>query len=237
MYSCPSLATKTRRPLLNCVLSTRSYHSADCNTDRSSVGSLVGSKVRLQLISTHRSKQKGRLQPAYSSTQLGQQSQTCASTSPTPFKSPSATAPHQVLKKMTPHPCRHLQLGHGHLWQEREVDPRLVWGCHCRTRASDSSQAGSTAQLPEGAFCIQEIQQRCPTDRSLPRQGPLAESLSEHPTICWLGEYPHHVRSLEDSFPPKYHAYLTFKVSCRRYHPRPGQTDEEMGRTLPTALL
>ena len=56
MYSCPSLATKTRRPLLNCVLSTRSYHSADCNTDRSLVGSLVGSKVRLQLISTHRSK-------------------------------------------------------------------------------------------------------------------------------------------------------------------------------------
>ena len=123
MYSCPSLATKTRRPLLNCVLSTRSYHTADCNTDRS----LVGSKVRLQLISTHRSKQKGRLQPAYSSTQLGQQSQTCASTSPTPFKSPSATAPHQVLKKMAPHPCRHLQLGHGQLWQEREVDPIAGW--------------------------------------------------------------------------------------------------------------
>ena len=165
MHSCPSLATKTRRPLLNCVLNTRSYHSADCNTDRSLVGSLVGSKVRLQLISTHRSKQKGRLQPAYSSTQLGQQSQTCASTSPTPFKSPSATTPHQVLKKMAPHPCRHLQLGHGQLWQEREVDPRLVWSCHCRTRASDSSQAGCTAQLPEGAFCIQESQQRCPTDR------------------------------------------------------------------------
>ena len=33
------------------------------------------------------------------STQLGQQSQTCASASPTPLKRPSGTAPHQVLKK------------------------------------------------------------------------------------------------------------------------------------------
>lgn len=47
----------TRRPSLNCVLITRSYHSADSDTDHS----LVGSKVRLQPKRIHRSKQKGRL--------------------------------------------------------------------------------------------------------------------------------------------------------------------------------
>ncbi|XP_076056371.1 uncharacterized protein LOC143034323 [Oratosquilla oratoria] len=45
----------TRRPSLNCVLTTRSYHSADCDTDHS----LVGCKVRLQPKQIHRSKQKG----------------------------------------------------------------------------------------------------------------------------------------------------------------------------------
>ncbi len=45
-----------RRPLLNCVLTTRSYHSADCDTDHS----LVGSKVRLYPKQIHNSKQKGR---------------------------------------------------------------------------------------------------------------------------------------------------------------------------------
>ncbi|XP_062614292.1 uncharacterized protein LOC134276017 [Saccostrea cucullata] len=44
------------RRSLNCVLTTRSYHSADCDTDHS----LVGSKVRLQPKRIHRSKQKGR---------------------------------------------------------------------------------------------------------------------------------------------------------------------------------
>ena len=46
----------TRRAMLNCVLVTRSYHSADCDTDHS----LVVSKVRLQCKQIHRSKQKGR---------------------------------------------------------------------------------------------------------------------------------------------------------------------------------
>ena len=45
----------TRRPSLNCVLSTRSFHSADCDTDHS----LVGSKVRLQPKRIHHSKHKG----------------------------------------------------------------------------------------------------------------------------------------------------------------------------------
>ena len=46
----------TRRPLLNSVLSTRSYHSADCDTDHS----MVASKVRLQPKRIHHSKHKGR---------------------------------------------------------------------------------------------------------------------------------------------------------------------------------
>ncbi|XP_019625432.1 PREDICTED: uncharacterized protein LOC109470795 [Branchiostoma belcheri] len=46
----------TRRLSLNSVLSPRSYHSADCDTDHS----LVGSKVRLQPRRIYRSKQKGR---------------------------------------------------------------------------------------------------------------------------------------------------------------------------------
>ncbi|KAI8512329.1 hypothetical protein Bbelb_089680 [Branchiostoma belcheri] len=46
----------TRRLSLNSVLTTRSYHSADCDTDHS----LVGSKVRLQPRRIYRSKQKGR---------------------------------------------------------------------------------------------------------------------------------------------------------------------------------
>lgn len=46
----------TRRPLLNSVLSTRSYHSADCDTDHS----MVASKVRLRPKRIHHSKHKGR---------------------------------------------------------------------------------------------------------------------------------------------------------------------------------
>ena len=46
----------TRRPLLNCVPVTRSYHSADCDTDHL----LVANKVRLQSKRIHLSKQKGR---------------------------------------------------------------------------------------------------------------------------------------------------------------------------------
>ena len=166
MYSCPSLATKTRRPLLNCVLMYPQLPQCWLQHRPLFGGQFGGQQGTPSLISTHRSKQKGRLQPAYSSTQLGQQSQNCASTSPTPFKSPSATAPHQVLKKMAPHPCRHLQLGHGQLWQEREVDPRLVWSYHCRTRASDSSHfwqhcsttrgsllhSGKPATMPNGSL-------------------------------------------------------------------------------------
>ncbi|XP_037791339.1 uncharacterized protein LOC119586676 [Penaeus monodon] len=45
-----------RKASLNCVLTTRSYHSADCDTDHS----MVGSKIRLQPKRIHRSKQKGR---------------------------------------------------------------------------------------------------------------------------------------------------------------------------------
>lgn len=46
----------TRRSTLNSVLLTRSYHSADCDTDHT----LVCSKVRLQPRRLHRSKPKGR---------------------------------------------------------------------------------------------------------------------------------------------------------------------------------
>ena len=46
----------TRRTSLNHVLKTRSYHSADCNTDHS----LVSSKVRLRPKRIHHSKLKGR---------------------------------------------------------------------------------------------------------------------------------------------------------------------------------
>ena len=46
----------TRRSSLNNVLITRTYHSADCDTDHS----LVGSKVRLHPKRIHHSKQKGR---------------------------------------------------------------------------------------------------------------------------------------------------------------------------------
>ena len=44
----------TKRSYLNSVLSCRSYHSADCNSDHS----LVGSRVRLKPKKLHTSKQK-----------------------------------------------------------------------------------------------------------------------------------------------------------------------------------
>ena len=47
----------TWRPLLNCILITCSYHSANCDTDHS----LVGSKVHLQPKWICQSKQKGYL--------------------------------------------------------------------------------------------------------------------------------------------------------------------------------
>ncbi|XP_037804507.1 uncharacterized protein LOC119598887 [Penaeus monodon] len=46
----------TRRPSLNCVLTTCSYHSADSDTDHS----MVGSKIRLQPKRIYQSKQEGR---------------------------------------------------------------------------------------------------------------------------------------------------------------------------------
>ena len=46
----------THRQSLNCVLLTRTYHSADCDTDHS----MVASKVRLQPKQIHRSKTKRR---------------------------------------------------------------------------------------------------------------------------------------------------------------------------------
>ena len=46
----------TRRDSLNCVRNTRSYHSADCDTDHT----LVAARVRLQPKRIHNSKQKGR---------------------------------------------------------------------------------------------------------------------------------------------------------------------------------
>ena len=49
----------TRRAMLNHVLLTRSYHSADCDTDHS----LVGSKVRLLPRAIHRSKQQQKSRP------------------------------------------------------------------------------------------------------------------------------------------------------------------------------
>ena len=45
----------TRRSALNSVLSTRTYHSADCDSDHA----LVSSRVRLQPKTLHRSKPKG----------------------------------------------------------------------------------------------------------------------------------------------------------------------------------
>uniref|UniRef100_A0A0B7BPR8 Endonuclease/exonuclease/phosphatase domain-containing protein n=1 Tax=Arion vulgaris TaxID=1028688 RepID=A0A0B7BPR8_9EUPU len=45
----------TRRNAINSVLSTRSYHSADCDTDHS----LICGKVRLKIKTLHHSKRKG----------------------------------------------------------------------------------------------------------------------------------------------------------------------------------
>ena len=86
----------TRIPLLNCVLVTRSHHSADCDTDPS----LVSSKVRLQPKRTHRSKQKicPRIKAArnllliYTSVLL------------TPLRTPSRTAQQTVLRSDGPSP-------------------------------------------------------------------------------------------------------------------------------------
>ena len=109
--------TITQRPLMNCCLITHNYHSANCNTDHS----LVGSKVHLQPKWIHQSKQ----------TSTYQHCQDISSRLMWVLcwlhQSSLEWLPHrQCWREIEPHPCCHLQLCHGHLWQERDAKPRLV---------------------------------------------------------------------------------------------------------------
>ena len=75
----------------------------------------------------------------------------------------------QCWREMEPHPCCYLQLCHGHLQQEREEEPRLVWRRDCWTRASDYSQESSAGWVQEGPLrevtcCTKESQEWCPVD-------------------------------------------------------------------------
>ncbi len=81
----------TRRPLLNYVLTTRSYHSADSDTDHS----LVGSKVRLYPKRLYNSKQKGRPRINTALTSV----QKFAHALPVPSKRPLRTAQTTALKR------------------------------------------------------------------------------------------------------------------------------------------
>ncbi|XP_037776944.1 craniofacial development protein 2-like [Penaeus monodon] len=79
-----------RRPSLNCVLTTRSYHSADCDTDHSMAVKSISNTSG----STNTSR---KFTPVL--TPARQQSQTCVSALPTPSRMPSKTALMTTLKK------------------------------------------------------------------------------------------------------------------------------------------
>ena len=94
----------------------------------------------------------------------------------------------QSWREMKPHLWCHLQLCHGHLWQEIEAEPRLVSGRDCWTRAIDYSQESSTGWVQEEALgevtcCAQESQELCQADCLTLHQWILAKPLSGYSTL------------------------------------------------------
>ena len=141
-------------------------------------------------------------------------------------------------ERWEPHPCHPLQLCHGHLQQEKEAEPWLVWRRDCCTRASNYSQERSVVWVQEGPLrevthCIQESQKWFPADCLTLCQSLLAEPFPGYSTLCYLWQHLHHVWWHDESLWSKHHQDHTPQVHHWQHHHRLRQTDRKVGRTLP----
>ena len=111
----------TRRSCLPSVQITRSYQSADCDTDPS----LVCSKAKLRTKKVHRTKKEGRPRIDNSKTRDQGKVEEFARVLEKSLPGPSGVS---ALEKMgAPQRC-HVQRRHDHLWQEDQQTSRLVRG-------------------------------------------------------------------------------------------------------------
>ena len=189
----------TQTPLLNCILITHSYHSADCDTNHS----LVGSKVCLQPKQIHQSKQKG-----------------CPCTNAARTSMPDLCEHFADSTKAALNDCHTGNAGErwNHIpitiynstmdtFCKREAECKLVWTRDCWTRASNYGQESSTGWVKEGPLrevmhCTQESQKWCPVDCSMLHQWLLAEPLPEYSTLHCLWQHSCHIYGMKKAFGP-----------------------------------
>ena len=165
----------TQRPLLNCILVTHSYHSANCNTDHS----LVGSKGHLQSTWIHQSKQKG-----YQciNTAMASMSDLCEC-----FTDSIDTALNDC------HTCKaEDRWNHIHdaisncamdTFGKGEAEPRIVWRRYYWTRASDYSQGSRSHVLHSGKPEMMPSRLLDATPMNI------GWTLSDYSTLCWLWQH------------------------------------------------
>ena len=224
----------TQRPLLNYILVTHSYHSANCDTDHS----LVASNVHLQPKQIHQSKQKGH--PCIN-TAMTSMPDLCEHL--TDFIEAALNDCHTgKVEERWNHICDAIYNSAMDTFGKREAEPRLVWRRDFWTRASDYSQESSTGWVLEGPLrevtsCTQESQEWCPTDCSMLHQWILAEPLSGYSILCWLQQCLCYVWWHEESLWSKHHQDHTPQVHHWWHYHRLMQTDGEMVRTLQGTLL
>ncbi len=135
----------TRRPLLNCVLTTRSYHSADCDTDHS----LVGSKVRLYPKQIHNSKQKGRPRINTALTSVPEVCTRFVSAIEEALKDCPVNSAEERWSHIRDAIYNSAMTTFGKRVKKKS---RLVWSRNNRTWASHHSQTNSSAKLQVRAF-------------------------------------------------------------------------------------
>ena len=114
----------TRRSSLNSVLITRTYHSADCDSDHS----LIISKVRLKPKQLHWLQTKRSTPQQHCSyISLPATRKVCRGHRP----GSSCIPLQQCRREMELPPRYHLQHRHRHLWKESKEKPGLVqfWNC------------------------------------------------------------------------------------------------------------
>ena len=152
------------KTLLNCILSTRSYHSADCDTDHC----LVGSKVRLQPKRVHRSTQKGRPRITTARTAIRDLCEGSADFTEEALGDCHTTSAEERWNHIRVTTYKSAMDTFGN--RERQNADWFEAGIAELEPAIAAKRAALLETLWLDTLCTQEGQERCPTDRSTPRQ-------------------------------------------------------------------
>ena len=156
------------KTLLNCILSTRSYHSADCDTDHL----LFGSKVRLQPKRVHCSTQEGRPRITTARTAIRDPCEGSADFNEEALRDCHTTSTEERWNhiRVTTYKSDMDTFGN----RERQNADWFEAGIAELEPAIAAKRAPLLETLWLDTLCTQEGQERCPTDRSKPRQRQLA---------------------------------------------------------------